>query len=101
MKPETQGNANQSTGEHRPKYSPTVHSEVDRIISYQHHGHLVYVIEKYKGVHQDACLCIHCKKFTPKDRENSCPLANELYSFCVKHGGTAIRQECADFERKS
>jgi hypothetical protein len=73
---------------------------MSKIEWYDHHGR-VAVKTKYKGMHRDVCLCSDCAKFTPEDRENNCPLANELYAFCVKYGGTAIRQECADFELRT
>lgn len=30
------------------------------------------------------CLCWHCQRFNPSNREENCSIANKLYSTCVE-----------------
>ncbi|HDL07141.1 MAG TPA: hypothetical protein ENG35_00170 [Desulfobacteraceae bacterium] len=70
------------------------------IISYEHHGRKVYVNSKNKGKHREHCLCYKCKKFNPKDRENNCTIANEVYANCVKYNIITPVYECPEFVSK-
>lgn len=64
---------------------------------YQHHGKQVAAFSDLVGLHRDFCLCYSCGKFNP-GQENNCPIAQELYEFCVKHGATTPMWECPEFE---
>jgi hypothetical protein len=65
---------------------------------YEHHGTVVWVRSDLKGRHRDLCLCFAgCKKFKPGEPDN-CPIANDTYQNCVKHGLTTPVTECSEFE---
>ncbi len=64
---------------------------------YEHHGKLVTVLSAVKGKHRLFCLCWNCANFHPDDRENNCPIANELYELCVKHNLVTPVFECPKF----
>jgi hypothetical protein len=71
-------------------------------ITYDHHGNMVTVDSKLKGLHRQYCLCYDCEKFNPEDRDKNCPIANELFEFCKKHGVVTPVWECksSDFKEK-
>lgn len=57
----------------------------------------VFVQEELKGKHRDHCLCFQgCQSFKPGTPEN-CPLAEELYQFCVRNNMTTPVWECPVF----
>ena len=62
----------------------------------------VWVKKDLKGKHREHCLCFDCDLFhpNPEGREENCPIANELYDFCVKHGMTTPVWECPNFIQK-
>ena len=64
---------------------------------YEHHGRLVWVRLDLKGTHRNLCLCFSCQKFTPEDREKNCPISNDTFENCVKHGLTTPVTECPEF----
>ncbi len=67
---------------------------MDKIISYDHHGTIVYVMERLKGTHRDNCLCFAgCRAFKPGEPGN-CPIAQELFDLCVRHSLTTPVFEC-------
>ena len=72
----------------------------DQIEWYEHHGDTVAVKPEYRGKHREICLCYTCMNFLPEEDERHCQLAADLYAFCKKHGGTAIRQECPAFQER-
>jgi len=57
---------------------------------YVHHGNEVWVRSDLKGKHRDYCLCYHCKLAM-------CPVAKELYAFCIANGTVNPVWECSDF----
>ena len=65
---------------------------------YIHHGKEVWVQDDLKGQHRENCLCYKCKKYTPDDRENCCPIANALYRFAVLTDIVCPVWECKQFE---
>jgi hypothetical protein len=67
------------------------------ITSYVHHGRTVFVRSDLRGTHRDHCLCFHCEHFTPDDRSNNCPIANDTFENCVKHGIATPVFECPRF----
>ena len=68
------------------------------IIKSEHHGWVVSIQEDLKGRHREHCLChLDCKNFKPGTPEN-CPLAQELFEYCVKYGMTTPVWECPKFE---
>lgn len=59
----------------------------------------VWVMSELKGKHREHCLCHQgCKKFKPGEEDN-CPIAQENFEFCVKHGVVSPMWECPKFER--
>ena len=64
---------------------------------YVHHGVEVAVREDLKGTHRKHCLCFSCAKFKPRIREENCPIANDTFMNCVKHGITTPVFECPKF----
>ena len=64
---------------------------------YEHHGVQVSVRSDLKGKHRAYCLCHSCAHLCIWDREKNCPMANELYALCVKHGMTTPVFECPAF----
>lgn len=68
------------------------------IIRYEHHGYTVSVRDELKGKHRQHCLCFLCSRFVPEDRERNCPIANDTYNNCVKHGITTPVYECPQFQ---
>lgn len=69
------------------------------VIQYIHHGEPVFVDEALKGKHRDHCLCWSCVKLKP-GKSNNCPIAQELYQFCVKHNTVTPVYECQVYEQK-
>ena len=67
------------------------------VIQYTHHGVVVHVDESLKGKHRAHCLCWSCEKLKPGQPDN-CPIAQELYEFCVKHNTVTPVYECPVFE---
>jgi len=65
---------------------------------YEHHGKMVWVRSKLKGSHRDHCLCFTCNKFFPGDKVKNCPIAQELYEFCLKHNTVNPMYECPKFD---
>ena len=70
------------------------------IIRYEHHGKEVAVREDLQGQHRDHCLCWRCTYFTPDERTDNCPIANELYALCRTWGLATPVWECNLFEEK-
>ena len=68
------------------------------VIQHEHHGNNVSVIRENIGKHRENCLCWQCDKFNPEDRESNCQIANELFSFDVKHGVTTPVWECPEYK---
>ena len=69
------------------------------VTKYEHHGKLVYVRPDLKGTHRAHCLCFHpCMKFKPENREENCPIANELFALDVKHSLATPVFECPQFQ---
>lgn len=69
---------------------------------YEHHGKLVWVRADKKGQHRKYCLCWQCQNFIPNSDGmgifwENCPIAQELYELCVKHGLTTPVFECPRF----
>ncbi len=73
---------------------------MDGIERYEHHGAIVAVDSKLKGKHKQHCLCWRCVWFDPANREDNCPIANELYALDVKHNLVTPVWECPQFEEK-
>jgi len=71
-----------------------------KYIQYKHHGKTVWVREDLMGKHREHCMCYKCEKFHPNE-PNNCPIAQELYSFCVRHDMTTPVWECPEFEEVS
>ena len=71
-----------------------------KFTTYYHHGEMVWVREDLKGTHREHCLCFSCNRFNIENKEDSCPIANHLYSFCVLTGLTAPVFECPKFFKK-
>jgi len=69
-----------------------------KFIQYEHHGELVWMMDELKGKHRENCLCYHCLKFVPEDREKNCKIANDLYDNCIKYSLTTPVYECKEFE---
>lgn len=67
---------------------------------YEHHGALVVVVSEVKGKHREHCLCYSCSSFTPEDRSICCPMANELYAFCVANSMVTPVYECPQFTER-
>jgi hypothetical protein len=55
----------------------------------------------FVGRSRELCLCYRCKKFHPGlksiYRQVNCPLANELYDFCVRNSMVTPVLECPIF----
>ena len=61
---------------------------------WQNHEAEVAVIEANKGKHRNNCLCFQqCAKYLPGDKRN-CPIADELFSFCINHDVVTPVWEC-------
>ena len=73
---------------------------MSQIEEYDHHGRTVKVRTDLKGKHRDFCLCHRCAKLDITSREKNCPIANELYALCCKHGLTTPVFECPGHEEK-
>jgi hypothetical protein len=71
-----------------------------KIVKYEHHGSEVSVREDLKGKHREHCLCFSCSKFTPENREENCPIANQVFDTCVKYDLVTPVWECPEFEEK-
>ena len=69
-----------------------------KIISYVHHGVIVFVDEDLKGKHRKHCLCWRCRNFTPDDRENNCRIASLNYAMCQLEGLVTPVYECPEFD---
>ena len=67
------------------------------IINYEHHGVKVSVFEELKGKHREHCLCWHCAKFHPGDREKNCKIACVLYELNRLAEVTTPVYECMEF----
>ena len=65
--------------------------------NYNHHGNQVWVRKSLKEKHRDYCLCFSCSKLNIEDRASNCPIANELYDFCVRNKMATPVWECPDF----
>jgi hypothetical protein len=65
---------------------------------YVHHGKKTWVIGALKGKHRSVCLCFHCQKFKPTDRENNCLISNMVYSLCVLENLVLPVWECPGFK---
>lgn len=72
----------------------------DKIEEYRHHGELVSVVGRLKGLHKEHCLCYRCKWFKPKDIENNCYIAQENYEMDVKYFIVTPVWECPVFEEQ-
>lgn len=70
----------------------------DTVVRYAHHGHVVAVKKKYKGLHRDICLCHQCRWFTPEDRSTNCAIANCLFAICQSVHITTPVSECKKYE---
>jgi hypothetical protein len=62
-----------------------------------HHGRTVWAHTDNQGTHRENCLCFSCANFHMEEPEKKCPIANELYQFCVKYGMTTPVFECPNF----
>lgn len=65
---------------------------------YEHYGKKVWVIDSLKGKHRTTCLCYHCQKFKPTEREKNCPISNAVYSLCVLKNLVLPVWECPEFK---
>lgn len=68
-------------------------------IQYKHHGRDVWVNLGLQQLHRAYCLCWRCKKFKPGEEDN-CPIAQDTYENCVKHGTVTPMWECPEFEEE-
>jgi len=72
---------------------------------YKHHGNTVAVFSNLKGKHRDHCLCFECSKFSganlpgPGEKKKNCPIAQDTYDNCVKHGLVTPVYECPQFDQ--
>ena len=78
----------------------TVGKETAAYEQYKHHGQNVWVRKDLRGRHREHCLCHSCKKLDMENRENTCPIAELLYRFCVLTGCTTPVFECPKFDPK-
>ena len=67
-----------------------------KVISYEHHGTIVYVDEGLRGTHQEHCLCFRCARFKPNTPEN-CDLAEQNYRACKINDMVMPVYECPSF----
>jgi len=67
---------------------------------YKHHEKEVAVRSDLKGKHWDYCLCRECIHFAPNTEDN-CPIAQQLYRFCVDHNLVTPVWECPKFSLKA
>lgn len=74
-------------------------SDIDKIISYNHHGRDVFVKSSMKGRHRDICLCFAgCAHFKPNEEDN-CTIAQENFNLCKKHGTVQPVLECPKYHK--
>ena len=66
------------------------------IITYEHHGAIVFMDPSLKGRHREYCLCFRCKSFAPGTPQN-CPKAQRLYTLCIEESMTTPVFECPVF----
>ena len=71
---------------------------MSKIVRYVHHGQVVSVREDLKGTHREHCLCFQCANFKPDDALHNCPIAQDTYMNCVKHGVVTPVFECPKFK---
>ena len=83
---------------------------MSNIVRYVHHGQVVSVREDLKGKHREHCLCYQCANFnydperiTPGEfgmtgKGKQCPIAQDTYMNCVKHGLVTPVFECPKFK---
>jgi hypothetical protein len=69
---------------------------MSKIVTYEHHGAVVFVREDLKGTHREHCLCFECGKFAP-NTDHNCSHARELYAFCIRHDMVTPVFECPHF----
>lgn len=68
------------------------------VTKYIHHDKEVSVFTQMKGLHREYCLCYQCKNFIPENRQQNCPIANNLFKFDQENGVTTPVWECEEFE---
>lgn len=78
-----------------PKYLPN-HKKT---VSYIHHGETpVITFADTQGHHREFCLCHnHCRFFKP-EKDDNCPIAQELFEFDVRNNLTTPVMECPKFK---
>ncbi len=69
---------------------------------YEHHykdgkSALVWVRSDLRGKFRENCLCYSCANFHPGE-PNNCPLAQELFEYCVRYNMATPVYECPVFE---
>jgi len=72
---------------------------MEKFITYQHHGRIVWVRRLLKGIHRRYCLCYNCAYFHPGD-ENNCVIANAVHALNVLEDITTPVWECPKFREK-
>ena len=65
-------------------------------MTYSHHEKEVVVREDLKGKHREFCQCYECDNFNPENREENCPIANDLFDVVVKHNLVTPVWECPE-----
>ena len=75
-------------------------TSVVRIITYDHSGTVVKVMEHLRGKHREHSLCWQmCKHFQPGDRsEANCPVARSLAEIEKQFGVVTPVWECPKYE---
>ncbi len=71
--------------------------EAGSYICYEHHHRAMWVRQDLRGRHREHCLCYRCESFTPENREQNCPIANEVYRLCCEAGLVLAVWECEHF----
>ncbi len=71
-----------------------------KFVVFNHHGREVVSRSDLQGKHRDHCLCHSCALFKPGEDDN-CPIAEDTFANCTKHGLVTPVYECPDFEEMS
>ena len=70
----------------------------DRYEQYEHHGRMVWVQRKLRGLHRDHCLCFSCALFHPAGLpEANCKLANLNFAMDLETHMVTPVYECPIF----
>lgn len=62
----------------------------------ERYGKKVWEISKIDQIRRDNCMCLHCLKLKPGEKEN-CQIAQKLFEICQKHGNAMIVTRCEEW----